>query len=71
MTIEKIIESHERLEKELAFALSTMEKKDTIQKIRKQLIELQSHCPHFDSNYNYAIIEDKCPYCGKKIFGGK
>ena len=45
-------------------ALSTMEKKDTIKKIRQRIIENQKKCPHIDTNYNWEIINDTCPYCG-------
>lgn len=64
MNIEEIIGNNARLNKELHIALSTMEKKDTIKLIREQIIENQKHCPHFDNKYNWAIIEDTCPYCG-------
>ena len=41
-----------------------MEKKDTVKKIRQQIIENQKKCPHVDTNYNLKIINDTCPYCG-------
>ena len=62
--IESIIKTRERLDKELQLALSTMERKDTISKIRLEMIKNQSRCPHFDNNYNWDIIDGECPYCG-------
>lgn len=64
--IEEIIMERERLDKELKVALSTMEKKETIKKIKDQIKENQSRCPHFDAEYNFAWVDDTCPYCGKK-----
>lgn len=67
MTIEQIIHNKESLNTQLKLALSTMEKKNTINEIKLAIKENQNMCPHFDSNYNWAIIDDICPYCGKKI----
>ena len=66
--MEEIITRRQKIERELEIALSTMEKKDIIQSLRKELLEIQNQCPHVDSQLNYTIIDDKCPYCGKKIF---
>lgn len=60
----EIIATREQLDKELHFALSTMEKKDTIQQIKNRIIVNQRLCPHVDTNYNWEIIGDQCPYCG-------
>lgn len=70
MTIDKIIHTHELLAKQLKNALSTMEKKDDLPQIRQAILENQSHCPHFDSYYNWAIVDETCPYCGKKLQTG-
>ena len=71
MNVANIIKQREVISRKLAFALSTMDKKDAIKELRKQLIDLQEQCPHFDSNFNWAIVDDECPYCGKVIlFGG-
>lgn len=67
MSIEKIIENRERLDKELRFALSTMERKDTIAKIRLDILKNQKACPHFDNKYNWAVIDGICPYCGFQL----
>lgn len=67
MNMDEIIQTHESLEQQLKIAVSTMEKKDTIRDIRARMIENQNRCPHFDSNYNWAITNEKCPYCGKKL----
>lgn len=67
MNIETIIEKHNRLDRELQLALATMERKDRIQEIRLEMLENQKNCPHVDNNYNWAMIDGCCPYCGKKI----
>lgn len=64
MTMDEIIQTREQLEKELRFALSTMERSNAVFNIKKKIIENQNRCPHFDNNYNWAIIDDTCPYCG-------
>ena len=64
MRIDDIILTHEQLNKELRMALSTMERKDTIQKIKLAIIDNQRHCPHTSSKYNWEITNDTCPYCG-------
>ena len=64
MTMDEIIHTREQLEKELRFALSTMERSNAVFNIKKKIIETQNRCPHFDNNYNWAIIDDTCPYCG-------
>ena len=63
--IDEIIHAKEMLDAELRHALSTMEKKDTILKIRMRMMELQNNCPHFSAKYNWTHT-DHCPYCGKK-----
>ena len=67
MTGYEVFEKRKDLEKELIIALQTFEKKDNIKRLRKQLRELQSECPHFDKTLNYSFIDDCCPYCGKKV----
>lgn len=64
MKIDDIIQTHERLNKELKLALSTMERKDTIQKIKLAIIDNQKYCPHASTKYNWKITNDTCPYCG-------
>ena len=64
MTIDEIIANHEKLDKELRIALSTMERSDAISEIRHRIIENQTRCPHFSSKYNWMIAYGKCPYCG-------
>lgn len=70
MTIDNIIQTRQRLDAELQMALSTMERKDTVRKIRLEIMENQKKCPHFDNNYNWAIVEDICPYCGFHFSNG-
>lgn len=68
MKIEEIMARRSKIETDLRIALSTMEKKETIHKLRQNLVELQNKCPHFSLEHSYAIIDEKCPYCGAKIF---
>lgn len=64
MNIDNIIETHKKLDRELNIALSTLERKDTILKIREEIIKNQMSCPHYSNKYDWAIIGDRCPYCG-------
>lgn len=68
--IDDIIATHEKLERELRMALATMERSDKVFEIKKQIIANQSKCPHFDNNYNWAITNDTCPYCGMHFVTG-
>lgn len=67
--MEDIINTHEKLNKELRIALATMERSNKIFDIKKQIIQNQTRCPHFSTQYNWAIIDGVCPYCGYKISG--
>lgn len=67
MKIEEIIQTHELLAQQLKHAAATMNKKDDLLEIRNKIIENQMRCPHFDNNFNWAIVDDICPYCGKKM----
>ena len=71
MTIDEIIANHEQLDKELRFALSTMERSDAVSNIRQKIIENQKHCPHFSDKYNWTIAYGKCPYCGFVFDAGR
>ena len=64
--IDDIIAEKERLERLLKQAIATMEKKETINKIRAQMRINQAKCPHYSTKYNYVFVDDTCPYCGKK-----
>lgn len=64
MTIEEIINNHEKLNKELRIALSTMERSNTIAEIRSKIIKNQMACPHISDKYNWTVADGKCPYCG-------
>ena len=64
--IDDIIAERERLDRLLRQAIATMEKKDTINQLRAQILANQAKCPHYDTKYNYAWVDDTCPYCGKK-----
>ena len=64
MNIDEIISRRTELEKQLRFALSTMEKKDAIYNIKEKLIEVQRQCPHFSDKYNWVAQNGTCPYCG-------
>lgn len=67
MTIEEIMEKKKVLDMELQIALSTMEKKDTLQLIKQRIEENQQMCPHFSAEYNLERHLGHCPYCGKKV----
>ena len=67
MNMNEIIRKHTELEMRLKTALSTMERKSTINEIHKELIDLQKQCPHFSAEHNFAIIDGECPYCGKQL----
>ena len=67
MNIDEIIRNKERLDAELLSALSTMEKKDAIFKIREQIEENQNACPHYSEKYNFERVNNICPYCGRKM----
>ncbi len=64
--IDEIISTHKRLDQELQIALSTMERKDTVKDIRRQIKENQKRCPHMSIRYNLAEENGICPYCGRK-----
>lgn len=64
MNIDTIIQTREKLEKELRYALSIMERSDKIAEIRKEIIDNQKHCPHASDKYNWTIANNACPYCG-------
>lgn len=66
MNMTEIITKHQQLEKRLMQALATMERKDTIKELRLQLMDLQAQCPHTSEEYNFAWVDDTCPYCGKQ-----
>ena len=67
MTIDDIIQTRARLERELRLALSTMERKEAIRNIRLEIIDNQKHCPHASSKYNWEIADGVCPYCGCQL----
>jgi Zn finger protein HypA/HybF involved in hydrogenase expression len=67
MNMDEIIRKHADIERRLMFALSTMERKSTINEIHKELIDLQKQCPHFSVEHSFAIIDGECPYCGKQL----
>lgn len=67
MNIDTIIQNHDRLEHDLRKALTTMERKSVIYDIRKQILANQDKCPHY-SQYNWAVVDGICPYCGKQLF---
>ena len=64
MTVQEVLVNRRRLESELQMALATMEKKNTIHRIKQQLENNQKQCSHTDSNYNWSEQGEQCPYCG-------
>lgn len=67
--VEEIIKRNEELQKKMRFALSTMEKKNSLFEIKKQIIQNQDSCPHFDLEYSWPVIDGRCPYCGRNLEG--
>ena len=70
MIMEEIIQTREDLNKQLRSALATMERSNKVYEIKKAIVANQNRCPHFDNNYNWAIINDTCPYCGFHFAAG-
>ena len=68
--MEDIIANHERIARELRVALATMERSDRVNELHKELIENQKRCPHFSAEYNWAVVNGTCPYCGFRFDGG-
>lgn len=66
MTIKEIIDKTDVLCYNIKVAAATMEKKDELFNMRKELKEIQTMCPHVSAEYNWAVINDTCPYCKKK-----
>ena len=64
MNIDEIIKAHSELDRELRIALSTMERSNKIEEIRKKIKDNQAHCPHASAKYNWTIANGVCPYCG-------
>lgn len=71
MNIEEIIKTREKLDHELQIALSTMERKDTIAKLKLAIKENQQQCPHKSDKFNWEWEDERCPYCGKKMVGSE
>ena len=67
MNIEEIMRTKEILDAQLRVALSTMERKDIIKELKKEIDANQMACPHFSDKYNFTMIDGKCPYCGKNL----
>ena len=66
MTIKKIINKTDILCYNIKVAAATMNKKDELFELRRQLKEIQNNCPHVSQEYNWAIVNDTCPYCKKR-----
>ena len=69
VNIDDVIRTREALENDLRAALSLMERSDAIYDIRAAIIENQQKCPHISNKYNWAVINNICPYCGR-VLGG-
>ena len=67
MTIEEIISKKEILNEQLTKALSTMSLSSDIKEIRKAIKENQDNCPHISQQFNNALINGCCPFCGKNM----
>ena len=70
MNIDDIITRREQLDYDLRIALATMERKDTIRDIKLQILRNQQACPHHSPQYNWEVVNDTCPYCGKHFSSG-
>lgn len=66
MDINEIQARYNNLNMDLKRALATMEKKDSVFLIKRQITELQTVCPHNNGNYDFSH-SDECPYCGKRF----
>ena len=55
------------LQKNLLLALESFERKDTIKQLKKEILDLQSKCPHYDNELVIVQVNNSCPYCGKKL----
>ena len=66
MTIKEIIDKTDELCYNIKVAAATMDRKDELFELRRQLKEIQNHCPHVSQEYNWAIVNDTCPYCKKR-----
>ena len=62
MDINTIIKRKKEIDAELARAIASMEKKNTIFELRQQIKDLQSSCPH--PGYNFEEADNPCPFCG-------
>lgn len=67
MTIKEIIDKTDVLCYNIKVAAATMNKKDELFELRRQLKEIQSNCPHVSQEYNWATINGICPYCRGSI----
>ena len=68
MTIKEIIDKTDILCYNIKVAAATMDRKDELFELRQQLKEIQSNCPHVSQEYNWAIVNDMCPYCKGSIY---
>ena len=66
MTIKEIIDKTDILCYNIKVAAATMERKDELFELRQQLKEIQNSCPHVNQEYNWAVVNDTCPYCKKR-----
>jgi len=64
--IDQIIDTKNKLNRELQVALSSMEKKNDVKDIREKIRLNQAHCPHYSKKYNFTWDGNTCPYCGQE-----
>ena len=67
MTTKMIQVKHKLLEEKLAAALSTMELSNAVKEIREEIKELQDECPHTNDDGSFALVNERCCFCGKKV----
>ena len=67
MTIKEIIDKTNTLCYNIKVAAATMDRKDELFELRRQLKEIQNNCPHVSQEYNWAIVNGVFPYCRGSI----
>lgn len=63
MTEQEAIAKHNDIQRRLTEALSTMDKKDTLFEINKEIFEFQKVCPHSKK----LTINKHCLWCDKDM----
>lgn len=67
MTGREAYEQISQLQRDLIISLETFDRKDNIQRLREQIINVQDECPHYDKSFVVNGEVGKCPYCGRRM----